>query len=655
VLPSLQEQILSDLAELRQTDQYRDSSTLAGPDRTIVHRGDQPLISFCSNDYLGLATSPALRDAAIRSLHETGVGSAASRLVTGTHPEHEHLEHALATHSALPSALLFPSGYQANVGVITALLGPEDLVLADRAVHASILDGCRLSRAKLAVFPPLDILAADRMLRTHGPGKRRRLLVTESLFSMDGDVAPLRELSAIAKDNDTAFMVDEAHALGALGPSGRGLCASLGLQPDILVGTLGKAFGTAGAFVACSQDLRSYLINRARSYIFTTASPPSLSAASLAALHIIASPQGDLLRTRLAANVAQLRHALSLPTDPYHSPIIPILLGTNRRALDASAFLAANGYFVQAIRPPTVRPGHSRLRVTLSSQHSPAEIEGLARALTTFLNSSSDPNPSATLSPPQSSQPTLHKQPPDSSTIVHRRPRLRGLLIAGTDTNVGKTTLACALLRLLSRDGHNPVPFKPAQTGTPSPEDDASLLQAAAGRPDLPLDLICPYSFSTPIAPSAAARLAGTSVTLDALTTAALSASERGGPLVVEAAGGLLSPYAPGLTSADLALALDIPILLVARNALGTVNHTTLAINEIRRRHLRLLGTILVSLSSEATPDQPTNLQQIEENTGVAPLGVFPYCPNPQASNLAAVLESAVDLRPVLRELLPGL
>ena len=335
-----------------------------GTSRINVHLEGRALISFCSNDYLGLASDPRLQKAASDAASTLGFGSGASRLVSGTHTPHLALENALAAYLGLPSALLFPTGYQANLGVLTALAGPQDLIVADRAVHASILDGCRLSRAKLAIYPHLDATTAERHLSRLGPGKRRRFLITESLFSMDGDVAPLSSLAGIAASHNAAFIVDEAHAIGTLGPSGRGLCAQFQVQPDILIGTFGKAFGSSGAFVAGTSDLRTYLVNHARTFIFTTALPIPVAAASNAALRILATEEGDRLRERLSSHSRQLRTALGLPEATISSPILSIIVGPDDLTLAASYHLRSAGFFVQAIRPPTVPEGTSRLRVT---------------------------------------------------------------------------------------------------------------------------------------------------------------------------------------------------------------------------------------------------------------------------------------------------
>lgn len=383
MLDSLAEALAQELRELATADRLRACPPVAGPDRTTPALDGRPLLSFCSNDYLGLANHPALTEAALTASRHSGFGAGSARLVSGDLPEHRQLEEALAAFLGAPATLLFPTGYQANIGVLTALAGREDLIISDAANHASLIDGCRLSRAEIAVYPHRDAAAARALLSAAGRRHRRRLLVTESLFSMDGDQAPLPELARAARDHDAALVVDEAHALGVLGPEGTGLCRAGQVVPDVLIGTLGKAFASHGGFVAGTADLRAVLVNRARTFIFTTASPAPVAAAALAALDLVRGPEGHSRRLLLLERSQQLAGALSLPAPA--GAILPVVLGSERAALAASAALRDRGIFVQAIRPPTVPPGTSRLRVTLSAAHTPAQVELLAAALLPLL------------------------------------------------------------------------------------------------------------------------------------------------------------------------------------------------------------------------------------------------------------------------------
>jgi len=381
--------LAAELAGLVTIGRHRACPEVAGLSRTSVEVSGQPRLSFCSNDYLGLAEHPALATAAAASAARDGFGASGSRLISGDLPAHRYLEQALARFFGRQAALVFPSGYQTNIGVLTALAGPDDVIVSDELNHASIIDGCRLSRARIAVYPHGDPEAAAGLLE-EARGARRRLLVTESLFSMNGDGAPLGQLAEVAQSHDAILIVDEAHAVGVLGPRGRGLCAAAGFEPDVLVGTLGKALATAGGFVAGSRVLRDLLVNRARSFIFTTALPPPVAAAALAALEIVDGPEGDRRRVRLRAHADYLapRLAALRPSAPEAltnsvagSPIQPFVVGTDAAATALSAALAERRIFVSAIRPPTVPAGTARLRITLSASHITADLDRLLLAL----------------------------------------------------------------------------------------------------------------------------------------------------------------------------------------------------------------------------------------------------------------------------------
>ena len=355
-------------------------------------QAERTLRAFCSNDYLGLADHPDLQRAAADAARTSGFGAGASRLLSGHLGPHHDLEVALANLVRLPAALLYSTGYQANLGVVTALAGPEDLIVSDQANHASLIDGCRLSRATVRVYRHLDPASARDALRTAG-SFRRRLLITESLFSMDGDRAPLRELAGLASAHDTTLVVDEAHALGVLGPSGRGLCQDTGIVPDVLIGTLGKAFGSFGGFVAGAEVLRRHLINRSRTFIYTTALPAPVAAAATAAVSLALSDEGNRRRATLGARVRALRAALARLPLPHPfvpdleevGPIVPVVLGPDHAALALSRSLADRGFFVPAVRPPTVAEGTARLRFTLSAAHTEADVLDLAEALRSSL------------------------------------------------------------------------------------------------------------------------------------------------------------------------------------------------------------------------------------------------------------------------------
>lgn len=331
-------------------------------------------LNLCSNDYLGYAASGLATRLAGDALGRAWTGAGASRLVAGEHLAHRDLERTIATWLGTEDALVFTSGYAANVGALSALVGPGDLVVSDALNHASLIDGCRLSRAEVVVVPHLD---ADRVRRAlAGSRARRRWVVTESYFSMDGDVPDLRALRRACDDHDAALFVDEAHAVGVFGVEGRGLAHQAGVRPDVFVGTLGKAFGAQGAFVAGSRTLCLWLWNRARSFVFSTGLSPLL--ARLATSAILAARADEAARVRLHARAAELRAALSdagadIPIGS-KGPIIPVLLGSAARALRVARSLSEAAIDVQPIRPPTVPEGGARLRVTASAALSPDDI-----------------------------------------------------------------------------------------------------------------------------------------------------------------------------------------------------------------------------------------------------------------------------------------
>lgn len=379
---SLDEEVQSELRALDEAHRRRVPRIVdSAPGPHIVLDG-RPVLNFASNDYLGLAGDPRLARAAAAAL-DGGTGATASRLIVGNHRAHVALERALADWQRTGAARLFNAGYAANVGVLSALLHAGDVVFSDELNHASIIDGCRLSRAEIAIFPHRDYAALASLLAPRRG--RRRIVVSESLFSMDGDFADVAQLAALCKQHDAALMLDEAHAIGAIGPEGRGVAASLGVVPDLLVGTFGKAFGAFGAFVATSPAIVELMWNRARSFVFSTGLPPSVPASTLAALEIIRSPEGDDRRRRLAHHGQWLRENVARAGGTSPSPIVPVMIGADAAAMSCTERLLSAGIFVQGIRPPTVAPGTARLRIGLSAAHTPADLEQLATSLVSSL------------------------------------------------------------------------------------------------------------------------------------------------------------------------------------------------------------------------------------------------------------------------------
>lgn len=351
-----------------------------GPDMLL--RGGR-VVNFGSNDYLTLAADPRLICAVGQAARQEGVGSGASPLICGRSGAHVELEQALADFEGTEAALVFPSGFAANSGAIAALAGPGDLVLADRKCHASLLDGCRLSRADFRVFPHNQVEQLDRLLE-RSAAARRRLVVTDSLFSMDGDLAPLAEMTDVCRRHGAMLLVDEAHATGIFGPRGRGVAELAGVEHrvGIRVGTLSKALGCAGGFVAGSQTLIDWLVNRARPYVFSTAMPPPIAAAAREAIEIVradAEPRRLLLERASALRRRLVEQGWNV--GPSASQIVPVCVGDPASAVTLAASLLEQGFFVPAVRPPTVPEGESCLRISLTVGHEEPVIERLLAAL----------------------------------------------------------------------------------------------------------------------------------------------------------------------------------------------------------------------------------------------------------------------------------
>ncbi|HUE38893.1 MAG TPA: 8-amino-7-oxononanoate synthase [Candidatus Binatia bacterium] len=371
-----------DVAAIRNRGRYRRMRRIEGAEEPEVTVDGRPAILLCSNNYLGLATDPEVIQAACEAAERYGAGSGSSRLISGTLALHGALEERIAQWKGAERALVFASGYHANLGVIQALVGRGDLVLSDELNHASLIDGCRLSRAEVRVYPhkDLDRLASELV----GARSRRVLIVTDSIFSMDGDRAPLVEICALAERHGAAVMVDEAHATGLLGERGSGLVEELGLRGRVLVemGTLSKALGSFGAYVAGSSSLIELLVNRARTFIFTTGLPPAAVGAARAAIDIV---EREPRRRAQVWNHARAVHAAiagaGIEMPPLESPILPIVLGEEDRTMKACERLLERGVFVQGIRPPTVPPGTSRLRVTVMANHTDEQIARAGRAI----------------------------------------------------------------------------------------------------------------------------------------------------------------------------------------------------------------------------------------------------------------------------------
>ncbi len=371
------------LAERRQNKQYRRPRIAGSAQQPNMHIDGKPVLAFCSNDYLGLANHPQIIKAFQGAAHQYGVGSGAAHLITGHSKPHQELEEALAAFTGRDRALLFSTGYMANLGVVSALMQRGDVIYQDKLNHASLLDAGRLSDARLLRYAHnnADHLAKRMAKQENG----QSMIVADGVFSMDGDVAPVRELAGLASTNDSWLMIDDAHGLGVLGEHGAGLVEQERLGQDdvhVLMGTLGKGFGTSGAFVAGSRELIEYLIQTARTYVYTTAQPPAIAAATLASLQLVQTESWR--REHLGSLIKQFREGatqLGLTLMESQTPIQPVIIGDSGEALAIAEQLEKQGILVTAIRPPTVPANTARLRVTLSAAHTEEDVNKLLEAL----------------------------------------------------------------------------------------------------------------------------------------------------------------------------------------------------------------------------------------------------------------------------------
>jgi 8-amino-7-oxononanoate synthase len=376
------ETILQELADRSLLRRLRSIDAVEG---TRLELENTSLTNFAGNDYLGLSQHPAVREAAIGAIDRFGLGAAASRLITGTLTPHKVLEEQLAAFKGTEAAISFSSGYAAAVGAITALASRQDVVILDKLAHACLIDGARLSGAQLRIFPHNDLSRLREILewaRVHYPDAKI-WIITESLFSMDGDYSPLSELVRLKDEYGANLFLDEAHATGVIGPGGKGLAAHWGLNQriEVQMGTLSKALGGSGGFIASSRAVIDLLINRARSFIFSTAPPPAVAAGASAALGIVQSAEGERLRDDLRRNIDRVRHGLRFSIDALPSPIIPLIIGDENAALEAAKQLQQDRFLVPAIRFPSVSRGSARLRLTLSARHSSEQVVTLISSL----------------------------------------------------------------------------------------------------------------------------------------------------------------------------------------------------------------------------------------------------------------------------------
>ncbi|HVU27376.1 MAG TPA: 8-amino-7-oxononanoate synthase [Verrucomicrobiae bacterium] len=372
---------------LREQNLFRELRRVDSPQSPRIQISGKTFLNFSSNDYLGLANDPVLKEAAIHAVKKFGVGAGASRLICGSLEPFHELEETLAAFKKTEAALSFSTGYATVIGTICALLGKDDVIILDKLVHASIVDAAKLSGTKIRVFAHNDLDDLENKLKWARKNSAGQILIaTEAIFSMDGDTAPLCEIVELKNKFGAWLMLDEAHATGILGKNGRGLADEFGVseQIEIQMGTLGKAFGASGGYICGSRKLIDLFINRARSFIFSTAPIPAAAAAANAAIQFLQSREGELRRKKLRERIEQMNSEFGIRNSEFSSAIIPILLGDENKAIEAAAKLRGQNIFVPAIRYPTVARGKARLRVTLTAAHSTDDVSELIRALKTL-------------------------------------------------------------------------------------------------------------------------------------------------------------------------------------------------------------------------------------------------------------------------------
>ena len=562
---------------------------------------------FTSNDYLGLSRDPRVIEAARAAALEHGAGARASRLLGGGSPHDAAAEEACAAWLGTEAALLFPSAFQANLGLLGALLQPGDVVCSDALNHASLIDGMRLARADVRVFPHADLGALERELAS-AAGTRRRLVVTEGVFSMDGDVPPLRPMHELCRTYDAWLVIDEAHAVGVIGPQGAGAWAQAatdGRGDERLAARVvacGKALGVAGGLVASSRALRELLVNRARSFVFSTGAAPAVAGAVCAAIEVARA--ADDARAGLRASMQRLCARLEVDAPP--AAILPVVIGDAERALELANRCRESGLEVRAVRPPTVPAGTARLRIALHTTNTAEGIDRLGEQLADA---------------PRAGRPRV-------ST-----PRNTPLFVVGTDTDVGKTVAAALVARTAA--GRGPATYwKPVQTG-----GDLDTREVARLCADTSLRLAEPaHHFPLPASPHEAAAAAGSAVDLAGLDSRLAELACEEGELVVELAGGLLVPFDDRVTQLDWVARVRPALLLVARSGLGTLNHTLLSLEALRRRGLVPRALLLVG------EPHHSNRETIARMGGVARVIELPRLPDVAAEALASwLVENPLD------------
>ena len=587
----------------------------AGLERKLVFP-EAGVVDFTSSDYLGLARDERVVRAAKEAADEFGVGAPGARLLNGNYPVHEQAEVEAARWMGSEAALLFPSGWQANLALLTTFAGRLDVLFCDALNHASLIDASRLSRARVEVFAHNDLAALDAALALH-PAARRRIVVVEDVYSMDGDRAPLQALLQLCEQHDAYLILDMAHAAGLYPAEGD-------MHPRLLARmfTGGKALGVAGGMVCASRLAIETLVNHGRSFVFTTAVPPMIAAGLRRAMQIAqAEPEHALTVFERAGLLRQLLDEAGIKCTG-ESPIVPVMVGESARAMAVAEKVRHAGFEVRAVRPPTVAEGSSRLRIVVHAAHSEAQVRGLAHAVIAAMEE-------------EKRRTAVEVDVPSSCAIP--------LVVCGTDTDVGKTVVSALLVRACTRQNRSTQYLKPVQTGLDS---DTNTVQKLSG---ISSDQLAEpiVHFPLPASVDQAAEEAGEIVELQVIVDAAqrLFRESPKSAWIVEGAGGLRVPWNAKQDQADFMTALDAPVVLVARSGLGTLNHTLLTLEALAARRISVRALFLVG------QPHPQNRASLERRLPRLPIFEVPWFKDLQTEHLDFWLDGEPQLHHLLQEL----
>ncbi|MEW6201710.1 MAG: 8-amino-7-oxononanoate synthase [bacterium] len=610
------------LEDIKDKHLYRRLRTIRSSSDATVKIEGKKVFLLCSNNYLGLSTDPYVTRITKKYLERYGTGTGASRLISGNLEILELLEEKLSRLKYKEKTLLYPSGYMANIGAITAIAGAGDVIFSDRLNHASIIDGCRLSRARTIIYEHSEMNDLERKIRDTANFKNR-IIITDSIFSMDGDMAPLMELAKIKEKYGAWLVVDDAHGTGAMGRGGAGVPDLLGVGKivDIIVGTLSKALASQGGFISASENFYELLINTSRPFIYSTGLSPVCAAAALAALQVI--EKNPRILKNLKKNTELLHKGLidtGFHLTSRETHITSVIIGDSKTAVEFSDELFKGGVYAPAIRPPTVEEGRSRIRITAMATHNEEDIEF---ALKVFHKVGTKfgliPKKYSGISASEITRTAKRREP-------------RGIFITATDTGVGKTIITASLARCLTEQGLNVGVMKPVMTGASpdDPQSDTSILLRLSGV-STPIELATPLWFEEPLSPYAASINSTKKFSIDEILSAYRELQKMHDFVVVEGIGGVLVPLTEGFTVRELIRAMDLPALVVARAGLGTLNHTLLTLESLRNGNIAVRGVVLNTVSSEPDASFATNAKVLSSFlNGVPVYGIIQYIDKPQ-------------------------